>query len=83
MREMIDKEIINELLDENVNQMVTHSTINQAVYDENYIFNTIFESELIFEPTRAFINSLLELSIVDENMPITIEDVKIYEMTVI
>lgn len=83
MREMIDKEIINELLDENVNQMVTHSTINQAVYDENYIFNTIFESELIFEPTRAFINNLLELSIVDENMPITIEDVKIYEMTVI
>lgn len=83
MREMIDKEIIKELIDENVNQMVTESKINQAVYDENYIFNTVFENELIFEPTQAFINSLVSLSIIDDNTPLTVEDVKIYEMTVI
>lgn len=83
MQEMIDEEIINELIDENVNQMVTQSKINQAVYDENYIFNTVFENEIIYEPTQDFINNLVSLSIIDVNTPFTIEDVKTYEMVVI
>lgn len=84
MREMIDNSGIKEVTnDESVNEKVTHSTINQAIYDENYIFNIIFETEIIFEPTQSFIDSLVELSIIDENIPITPEDVNIYEMTII
>jgi len=62
---------------------VEQKTINEQEYDVNFIFNFIFDSEFLCYPKEDFIERLRELSILGENECVTLEHVKVYEMTVI
>lgn len=62
---------------------VEQKTISEYEYDVNFIFNFVFESEFMCYPKEDFIERLRELSILAENERVTLEHVKIYEMTII
>lgn len=83
MQEMMDKSIAYEPTSEVINDKVCHLTMKQSTYDEDFIFNFVFERDIIFEPRQSFIDNLVELSIIDKNTTITPEAVNIYEMNII
>lgn len=83
MRELMDKSVMFEHINEFVNDKVCHLKMKQSIYDENFIFNFVFERDIIFEPRQSFIDNLVELSIIDEGSTITPEAVNTYEMNII
>lgn len=62
---------------------VEQKTISENEYDVNFIFNFVFESEFMCYPEEDFVERLRDLSILAENERVTLEHVKVYEMTII
>lgn len=57
--------------------------IENVDYDETFIFNFIFETEIINEPLESFLNKLAELSIINVNEKLTMDHINMYEMVMI
>lgn len=62
---------------------VEQKIISEHEYDVNFIFNFVFDSEFLCYPKEDFIERLRELSILAENERVTLEHIKVYEMTII
>lgn len=73
-----------ETIDEdNVNFITVPKKLVQSEYNEDFIFDFIFENYIINFPRYSFIEKLVELSILEENSPLTFEHVTTYEMMLI
>lgn len=57
--------------------------IEKVDYDETFIFNFIFETEIINEPLESFLNKLVELSILGFDEKLTMDHINMYEMVMI
>lgn len=71
--------------DDELNEIVSvHQEISrQETYSIDFIFDFIFENELVHYPSNDFIKILRDMSILEEDGKIQIEHVKTYEMAII
>jgi len=60
-----------------------YKKINVLGYDEEFIFNFVFENEIIHEPIEKFLETLLDMSILQADEQLTLEHIYLYEMAMI